>query len=140
MHLLDSDNMTILERQGPEVVRLRARLATVPPDDIATTIVSYEEQTRGWMAYRAQAKTPELQIIAYRRLKVHIQIYCKTAVIEYDEKAAVEFERLKKARIRIGTQDLKIAALALANDATLLTRNLQDFAKIPGLRAEDWSV
>jgi tRNA(fMet)-specific endonuclease VapC len=36
--------------------------------------------------------------------------------------------------------DLKIAAIALANDATLLTRNLSDFRKIPGLRIEDWTV
>ena len=140
LHLLDTDNMTLLERAGPEVTRLRARLATIPRDDLATTIVSYEEQTRGWLAYSAQARTPELRIIAYRRLKLHIQSYCKIAVIEFDEKASAEYEKLKKAHPRGGKQDLKIAAIAIANNATLLTRNLQDFHKIPGLRAEDWSV
>jgi tRNA(fMet)-specific endonuclease VapC len=140
MYLLDTDNMTLLERAGPEGARLKARVATIPQDDLATTIVSYEEQTRGWLSVSARARTPEAQIAAYRRLKTHLQIYCKIVVIDYDEKAAAEFERLWQAKIRIGTMDLKIAAIALANDATLLTRNLSDFSKVPGLKAEDWSV
>ena len=40
---------------------------------------------------------------------------------------------LAKRRIRIGTQDLKIAAVTLAHDATLLTRNTGDFAEVPGI-------
>ena len=34
--------------------------------------------------------------------------------------------------------DLKIASIALANDSTLLTRNTNDFQRVPGLRIEDW--
>jgi tRNA(fMet)-specific endonuclease VapC len=34
--------------------------------------------------------------------------------------------------------DLKIASVALANNATLLSRNLQDYQKVPGLRVVDW--
>lgn len=34
--------------------------------------------------------------------------------------------------------DLKIAAICLAHDAMLLTRNLSDFRHIPGLRVENW--
>jgi len=36
--------------------------------------------------------------------------------------------------------DLKIAAIAIANDATLLSRNLRDFGKVPDLRVEDWTL
>jgi tRNA(fMet)-specific endonuclease VapC len=36
--------------------------------------------------------------------------------------------------------DLKIAATAIANNATLLSRNLKDFNKVPGLKVENWAV
>jgi tRNA(fMet)-specific endonuclease VapC len=61
-------------------------------------------------------------------------------VLEFDEPAGVEFEQLQRLRPRIGTMDLKIAAIALANNATVLTRNIQDFVRVPGLGVEDWSL
>lgn len=60
-------------------------------------------------------------------------------VMTFDEPAAVAFQSLKKGKIRIGTMDLKIAAIALAHQATLLTRNFGDFHKVPGLKIEDWT-
>ncbi len=80
------------------------------------------------------------QVGAYRRLKNVLNRYLKLTVLEFDEAAAEEFERLQKQRIRIGTMDLKIAAIALTRHATLLTRNSKDFSKVPGLHIEDWSA
>lgn len=137
MVLLDTDHMTLLEHGGPEGTRIRERLRGLPLDDVATSIVNYEEQMRGWLARIAQAATPERQIAAYGELRRQLRNYCDIAVVEYDARAAAEFERLRQARVRVGTMDLKIAAIALANDATLWTRNLSDFNKVPGLRAED---
>jgi len=88
----------------------------------------------------ARANTTQRQVEAYQRLRAHIERFRKTPLIDYDAAAAAEFDRLRRARVRIGTMDLKIAAIALANDMTLLTRNLTDFGKVPGLRAEDWSA
>jgi tRNA(fMet)-specific endonuclease VapC len=138
--LLDTDTITILEREGPEAVQLRSRLATVPLDDIATSVISYEEQTRGWLASMARLRTESARLHAYVFLKRHIEIYCRVAIVQYDAKAAADFERLRQAKIRIGTMDMKIAAIALANDALLVSRNLSDFAKVAGLKVEDWSI
>ena len=140
MILLDTEPMTVLEREGPEAEVLKARLARISLDDLATTIISYEEQTRGWLAYIAQIQTEEARIRAYRFLNRRLEIYCRVAVVQYDDRAVAHFERLKQAKIRVGTMDLKIASIALANGAILLTRNLSDFRKVPNLKVEDWSI
>ena len=140
MYLLDTDHMSLIEHGGVEYERIKTHLRTVPPDDVATTIISYEEQTRGWLARIAEMKTPEHQIAVYSELKRQLRNYCDIAVVEFDAKAAAEFKRLRQAGVRIGTMDLKIAAIALANDATVITRNTQDFSRVPDLKFEDWSV
>ncbi len=46
----------------------------------------------------------------------------------------------RSQRIRIGTQDLRIASIAIAHGGTVLTRNRKDFEQVPGLTIEDWSL
>jgi tRNA(fMet)-specific endonuclease VapC len=142
MYILDTDHISLLESlsTSPEAQRLRFRLARLKPEERITTIITFEEQVRGWMSFLAQARSLTQQVAAYRRLKGVLDRYLKITVLEFDEAAAAEFERLKQARIRIGTMDLKIAAIALAHDATVLTRNIGDFGRVPGLRVEDWTA
>jgi tRNA(fMet)-specific endonuclease VapC len=47
---------------------------------------------------------------------------------------------LIRQRIRIGTQDLRIAAITLSVNRILVTRNRKDFDKLPNLRLEDWTI
>ena len=77
---------------------------------------------------------------AYRRLKQHLDAYLEIGVLEFDLEASTKFLALQKMRLKVGTMDLKIAAIALAENATVLTRNLKDFSRIPGLRVEDWTT
>ena len=79
------------------------------------------------------------EIEAYRRLNRNLEDFRTLDVLDFDEEAAAEFQRLRRMKIRIGTMDLKIAAIALVQDATLLSRNLGDFRKVPGLKVEDWT-
>ncbi len=137
---LDTDHLSILERGGSTALALQMRIGQVESSELGTTIVSYEEQMRGWLAFAAQATSQEKIIEAYSRLQSHIGAFRDTPLLPYDALAAAEFERLRQARLRVGTSDLRIAAICLANNATLLTRNLKDFGKVPGLRAEDWSA
>jgi tRNA(fMet)-specific endonuclease VapC len=82
----------------------------------------------------------ERLLAAYSRLQAHIETFRVIPVVPFERKAAAEFQRLQQARLWIGTMDLKIAAIVLANDATLLSRNLSDFGKVVGLRVEDWTA
>jgi tRNA(fMet)-specific endonuclease VapC len=118
---------------------LLARLAQIDPNEIATTIVTYEEQTRGWLAYKARARNVLQEIDAYSKLKRHLETYRTTNVLDFDNEAAAELQRLRRLKLRIGTMDLKIAAITKVHKATLLTRNLVDFRKVPGLKVEDWT-
>lgn len=139
MLILDSDHMSLLEWGGEQSAALRERLADCDPDDVATTIISYEEQIRGWMAYIAKAKSLAQQVEAYRRLRNHLENYRQIPVLDFNERASQSYQQLRKSRIRIGTMDLKIAAITLSLDGTLLSRNLGDFKKVTGLRVEDWT-
>jgi tRNA(fMet)-specific endonuclease VapC len=138
MYILDTDHVSLLQRGGSaEAERLRSRLTRV---DKATTIITFEEQMRGWLSWLAQARSLPEQVERYRRLKQLLIQYTEVSVMDFDDRAADEFQRLQKLRLRVGTMDLKIAAIALSHDAVLLTRNLVDFQKVPGLKVEDWAV
>jgi tRNA(fMet)-specific endonuclease VapC len=138
MYLLDTDHLSLLQRQGnsaqPLIQRLQLNMSL-----IAATVISYEEQTRGWMKYFSQAKNLEQQVIAYQRLQQHAINYCNITLLPFDIRAAEQFQQLRKQYPRLDTMDLKIAAIALTNNAILLTRNQKDFGQIQGLNIEDWS-
>lgn len=57
-----------------------------------------------------------------------------------DRVAIQRYHNLREQHRRIGTNDLRIAAIALENAATLVSRNLSDFRSVADLNVEDWSV
>lgn len=94
---------------------------------------------RGWMAVLAKSRSLDYQIEAYHRLNRVLDTFCGISVLKFNQNAASILAGLQKNKIRIGTMDLKIASIVLANDATLLTRNMVDFGKVPDLKMEDWT-
>jgi tRNA(fMet)-specific endonuclease VapC len=139
MIVLDSDILSLMLWRGATPSRLDERLGQVPANELVTTIVTYEEQVRGWMKVIARAKTMSEQIEAYRRLHQQLKLYREVPILDFEEVAATRFQQPRKQFRRLQTSDLKIASIALANNALLITRNLRHFQQIPGLRAEDWT-
>jgi tRNA(fMet)-specific endonuclease VapC len=139
MYVLDTDHLSVLDRGGANAQRLLQRLASVNSSQVAASIISYEEQMRGWLSYLAKAQTIAQQVETYKQLKRQLATYCTIPVLEFDEQAAQEFQRLRKEHPRPDTMDLKIASIALVNQAVLLTRNSADFGQISGLSIEDWT-
>ncbi len=79
-------------------------------------------------------------VFAYKLLHETFTFYFTIPIIDFDERAAAVMSDLPQRKIRIGTLDLRIAAITLAADATLVTRNRRDFERVPELSIEDWST
>ena len=139
MYILDTDHLSVLDSGGVASQRLLQRLANINPTEVATSIISYEEQMRGWLSYAAKAQTVEQQVEAYKQLKRQLMNYCVIPIIDFDREVMQEFQRLKKMYPRLGAMDLKIASVALVNQAVVLTRNSRDSGQIAGLSIEDWT-
>jgi len=138
LYILDTDHLTLLQRNHPAVI---SRLAALPPEVIATTIVSAMEQVRGRMAQIHRAKTAPEVVKAFARFQEALTFYRTVTMLLYDEVAATHFARLRQVfPHHPGTQDLRIAAIALSRNATLVTRNQRDFQGIAELPLADWSV
>jgi tRNA(fMet)-specific endonuclease VapC len=138
MFLLDTDHFSVLtDARHSNHAQLTERLLSSAAM-IAIPIVSVEEQLRAWLAQIHRLRDLRKQIYPYDRLIRLLETLDEWEIARWSEPAADEFARLRRARIRIGTQDLKIAAIALVNDATLLSANLRDFARVPALRVENW--
>lgn len=141
MFLLDTDHLVFLQRgPSPEGDRMRARMAGHPVGDFAISIVSFHEQALGWNNYISNAPDPSGVVRGYNMFQRLLTEYAGAIVLPFDDQAASRFVILRVARVRVATMDLRIASIALSRGLTLLTRNLVDFRRVPGLSVEDWTV
>jgi tRNA(fMet)-specific endonuclease VapC len=140
MYVLDTDHLTILQRGGKLAEKLRFKLADLDLKQVFTTIITYEEQTRGWLSYIAKQSSLNGEIIAYQELEKHLNNYRSIPVIGYSENSALKFQELRKIYKKLGSMDLKIASICITHQALLLTRNLKDFGQVLELKAKDWTI
>jgi tRNA(fMet)-specific endonuclease VapC len=138
MILLDTDHLSVFtDERDPRhrLLNTRMEAATEP---VACTIVSVEEVLRGWLAIIHRLRDVHRQLPAYVRLGQLFNVLSNWEIVPFDERAADRFVGLRRQRIRIGAMDLKIACIALVNDALLVTANLRDYSLVPELRCENW--
>ena len=139
MILPDTDHVNVLKYpEHPRFASLTTQLNTSDDQDIATTVITVEEQMRGWLAWINRSDDVHRQVPAYQELLQLFVFFSRWHVVPFDEQAASEFQGLRAQRIRIGAMDLKIAVIALIHDALLLSANLRDFQQIPNLRVAKW--
>ncbi len=136
LYLLDTDHASLLQRGNPHVA---ARMATLGYHEVVVSAVTAEEQLRGRLRVIRRASTNDGLVRGYSDLATTIDFFKNIRLVGFEPDAAHQYAELRKQKIRIGTQDLRIAAVALAASAVLVTRNRQDFAQVPRLSIEDWS-
>ncbi len=137
LYVLDTDTITLYQWDHPAVCQNNANHQA---DQIRITIISVEEQLTGWYSFVRRAKTLDQVADAYERLTENVMFWSGFEILLFSAQAIRRYESLKNMKLRVGANDLRIAAITLENGATLVTRNLRDFQRIPGLMIEDWSA
>jgi tRNA(fMet)-specific endonuclease VapC len=142
LYILDTDHFTLYRRFHPLIVE---RIRQTDVGALAITAVTVEEQVNGWLSEirKASAKSAnqgERLSWAYSELCQTVQIVSRFRVLNFTVGAHDRFLGLRSQGVRIGTQDLRIASVALDTQAVIVTRNRRDFEQVPGLSIEDWSL
>ena len=94
----------------------------------------------GFNVINRSNNNPQELPLAYYGLHQTFDFFIKMNLLDFDHRALTYYQNLKKQKIRIGSQDLKIAAIALIHKMTLTTRNTKDFCQITDLTLEDWTT
>jgi tRNA(fMet)-specific endonuclease VapC len=134
--VLDTDILSLLQHGNPVVAR---RVGGHDPGELATTIISVEEELSGWYTLLRRAKSVKDLVSVYERMTETVRFLRGLHVLSFTEAAGEVYERLRRLKPRVGRMDLRIAAIAISNQAMLVTRNQSDFDGIEGLSTEDWS-
>jgi tRNA(fMet)-specific endonuclease VapC len=137
--ILDTDHLSLLQRENTKLID---RLLSYQQERVVITIVTVEEQLRGRLSVISKAsdlKSKTSLALAYQNLRLTVESLTEFEQIDFDPQSESIYRQLREQKIRIGTQDLRIASIALANRATLLTRNYRDFSQVPNLILDDWT-
>ncbi|NJM47130.1 MAG: type II toxin-antitoxin system VapC family toxin [Alkalinema sp. RU_4_3] len=135
--ILDTDHISLWQRQHTPLL---TKLDEIGVENIAITVITVEEQFRGRLDMVRRANSEASRLSAYGWIRETTLFLGQISqVLAWSPEAERIHGELKQRRVRIGAQDLRIAAIALACGGTVVTRNRRDFGQVPGLVIEDWS-
>ena len=129
--LLDTNIVSYWMRGDKKILR---RLKLEKPCDLFISTVTLAEILYGI------AKSP----VKKKERRKKIETICsQLELFPFDRKAAEQYAAirtgLEKKGIPIGERDMQIASIALANDLGVVTHNVKEFERIPGLELRDWA-
>ncbi len=138
MFILDTDAITH-DQYGHPILSMRVK--NTPGEQLFTTSITVEEQLKGRLAYINRYRNdPPRAAQGHAGLVQTLSYFNQWNILCFHEEADTVFRQLQEQRIRIGSQDLRIAAIARLYDFTVITSNVRDFAQVPNLHVEDWTA
>ncbi|WAT27432.1 type II toxin-antitoxin system VapC family toxin [Pseudomonas sp. GXZC] len=132
-YMLDTCICSFIMRERPECVLERLAAEVARSNRIVISAITYSEMRYGQIGKKASPKHKTLVDEFLRRLD-EVLPWGLAAV-----DATVEVKRsLAEAGLIIGQNDTAIAGHAIAAGCTLVTNNVREFSRVPGLSYEDW--
>jgi tRNA(fMet)-specific endonuclease VapC len=118
-----------------------ARAAAIPVHLQAVPVIVIEEVIRGRLNIIRHAEAGKAKVNLERAYELFQETFSKTRwlqVLSYTASAESLYRQWRQQGIRVSTHDLRIAAICVANNAKLISRNRRDFERVPGLAIEFW--
>ena len=137
LFILDTDTLTLLNWNDPAVLQ---HCVVHIHDEIATSIISVEEQLSGWYRSLRQVKNTSQLAPIYERMTESVRALRLLSIYSFTTDAVRRYDQLHAQKLGVKKLDLRIAAITLAHQAVLVTRNRRDFQRVPGLALVDWSL
>lgn len=119
-----------------------ARVAAIPAHEQTVPVIVVEEIIRGRLNIIRQAEANNAKISlerAYALFEETFRDFQQLSILSYTPQADQIYRQWRQDKVRVSTRDLRIAAICVAHGATLISRNRQDYAQIPGLMVQFWS-
>jgi tRNA(fMet)-specific endonuclease VapC len=129
--------LSLLQRGHPIVT---ARCRSHPIGDLAVTVITLEEQVSGWYTMLRKAKQPKELTLAYQSLIDCVRFLASLPILPFPAEVIERFNFLLGLKLNVRRMDVRIAATVIEQGGVLVSRNLRDFRRVPGLVVEDWSV
>ena len=136
---LDTSAVSYIQRNQETWAR---RLRGLSPGQRAVPVIVAEEQMRGRLAQIARANQKGDRVAieqAYSRFTEAITFFNTISLLPFDDAAFECFAELRRQHRQHGTNDLRIAAIALNTGAVVVTGNISHFTNITGLEVETWA-
>ena len=138
--ILDTDHVSLFLKGNTFVCD---RIFQTEPENLAISIITAEEICQGWFSEinkYSQASQSSKLLLAYSEFEKALDFFQTIQRVSFDTNAHHQFEILRHQYRRLGTRDLRIAAIALSINATVITRNAKDFGQISNLSIADWAT
>ena len=137
-YILDTDHVSLILCNHPNVV------AKAVKQDVAVTIITVQELFNGWVGRINQPSQMHNLPAVYSKLWTTMKYLQTVEILDFTPEADTclkqllrSYPSLRKNRLQ---KDMRIAAIALSFNATVVTRNQRDFGQVPGLSIVDWTL
>jgi tRNA(fMet)-specific endonuclease VapC len=138
LFILDTDTLTFYQH-GNAVVYAAVQDARKNGHTLALTVVTVEEQAKGWFkAFNSAQTHPRLAALSHLFAQA-TESWANFSILPQTEASLNRFDALVARKLNVGKMDLRIASVALELGAIVVTHNTRDFARVPGLLIADWT-
>ena len=140
MYVLDTDTLSNALASSRNYPQLARRILQTDSRLLFVSVISVEEYLRLVLANIQRDRNTARVVERYSTLLLFLEQIRVFTLLPFDAQAQTAFANVPSAIRQHHPNDCRIAAIAIARGYTVITRNTRDFAQIPGVTFDDWTL